>query len=132
MEPTDLKNIPPDDAQLEAWLRSANPAAPLPDDGFTPRVLAALPPSTAAHGVRRRMLCVTAGAIAGTVVAFSLGGDDPGHWPDVVQNLNAALQPLSGVLPQLLKLPAVCALTVAFASVLFAFRGTPPAPARNQ
>jgi hypothetical protein len=80
MEPADLNSSPErDDARLEAWLRQ--PTAPLPDDGFSQRVLAALPPSAPATvsvfvpaparlNWRRLAVCTT-GAIIGGIVAYS-------------------------------------------------------------
>ena len=65
-------NFPPsDDAQLEAWYRSNVSAAPLPDDGFSRRVLAALPAPAHRAAIQRRLFCL-AGALTGAVVA--LGG----------------------------------------------------------
>ena len=43
MEPTNLTPLPSDRDPLEAWLSAKAPVAPLPDEGFTARVLAALP-----------------------------------------------------------------------------------------
>jgi hypothetical protein len=67
MEPSGLNSTPPDDAVLEALLRGG--AEPdLPDDGFTRRVLAALPPSRPRIDLRRLILCaigLAAGAAAG-------------------------------------------------------------------
>ena len=85
MESPDLNPPSPDDARLEAWLRTSGAAAPLPDDGFSARVLAALPPPSpavapagllaarrrAAH--RRAWLCLI-GAALGCALAFSGGG----------------------------------------------------------
>jgi DNA-binding transcriptional LysR family regulator len=42
MEPADMNPASPEDARLEALLRDAAP--PLPDEGFSRQVLAALPP----------------------------------------------------------------------------------------
>ncbi|HTX64840.1 MAG TPA: hypothetical protein VMD31_03650 [Opitutaceae bacterium] len=78
MEPTDL-NHSSDDARLEAWLRSGNAGAQLPDDGFTARVLAALPPPSAARlavrrrGARRRSWLLLIGTALGCAAAFSGG-----------------------------------------------------------
>lgn len=53
MEPTDLNSPDPTDDKLAAFLRSAA-SAPLPDDGFSARVLAALPPPRPAPLLARR------------------------------------------------------------------------------
>jgi hypothetical protein len=77
MEPADLKHPGPDDRQLEAWLRDQPAQPPLPDDGFTARVMAALPPAidcaalaAARHQAasRRVWLCFL-GAVTGLIVA---------------------------------------------------------------
>ena len=44
MEPTDLNPKSSDDEQIDSWLRASSAVPPLPDDGFSARVLAALPP----------------------------------------------------------------------------------------
>ena len=114
MEPTDLKNDPPADAQLEAWLRAGATSPPLPDDGFTRRVLASLPPPRATS--RRLMFCL-AGASVGAAFALLNGRGWPGlaaGFAPVAHSLATALGPLDD--------PRVgCALVVALASVLFAF-----------
>jgi hypothetical protein len=69
MEPTNLKPPSPPDDQIEAWLRTSSQLPPLPDDGFSARVVAALP---ARRQNRRAWLCV-AGAVVGVVIA-ALGG----------------------------------------------------------
>ncbi len=80
MEPEHL--IPPseDDSRLEALLRQ--PASPLPDHGFTARVLAALPPPRAPRS-QARMLAAVAGGLAGLLVALLSLGPTPDLTPDV-------------------------------------------------
>lgn len=77
MESHDLKsNRPPDDAQFEGWLRSAAPLPILPDDGFSQRVLAALPASRRRAGISPRALAIAVGALAGiglATVTFATG-----------------------------------------------------------
>lgn len=68
MEPTDLKNELPDDAQLEAWYRAHLATPPLRDDGFSQRVLAALPVPARRSTEKRRLFCLV-GALLGTAVA---------------------------------------------------------------
>ncbi len=71
MEPADLNSSSRDDARLEALLRRS--ATTLPDDGFSARVLAALPPpSQLAAPSDARWHVALAGGLAGTV--FALGG----------------------------------------------------------
>lgn len=68
MEPNDLKSSAPDDAQLDAWLRTSASQPPLPDGGFTQRVLATLPPPARHQSTRRLWFC-GGGALVGIVVA---------------------------------------------------------------
>lgn len=70
MEPNDLKsNTPPDDTQLEAWLRTSAALPPLPDAGFSLRVLTALPAPPRRAGISPRLLVIGGGAMAGIVFA---------------------------------------------------------------
>ncbi len=117
MESTDLKNDSPDDAQLDAWLHNNAAAAPLRDDGFSHRVLAALPAAAAQSAGRRRLFCLI-GALAGTTVALLAGGD----WSGAPDNLAAAAPPLVYALSQVNHPAALCALAIASASVLYALR----------
>jgi hypothetical protein len=72
MEPTELNSSPDDEARLETWLRE--PARALPDDGFSTRVLAALPPPvTRPISTRRWVLCGLAAAV-GLAVAWPRAG----------------------------------------------------------
>jgi hypothetical protein len=81
MEPTDLKSTPPDDAQLEAWLRANATTVPLPDDGFSRRVLAALPAKAGRSVAKRRLFCL-GGGLLGTAVAL-LGAATSGNLPAI-------------------------------------------------
>lgn len=101
MESPDLNPPPPEDARLEAWLRTHGAAAPLPDDGFSARVLAALPPPApavapagllaarrrAAH--RRAWLCLV-GAALGCALSFSGGTADLVRGADALRSALAA------------------------------------------
>jgi hypothetical protein len=78
------------DAELEAWLKANVRVAPLADDGFSERVLAALPVSTKASGGagftsrnRRLILCSAGGILGLAAVALLAGptvGADPGPY----------------------------------------------------
>jgi len=76
MESANLTPLPPDRDPVDAWLSVKAPIAPLPDDGFSVRVLAALPPPNALLW-RRPVLCL-AGALAGLAFAWAQGAG----WPD--------------------------------------------------
>lgn len=74
MEPSNLNSASSesnDDARLESWLRQS--ATDLPDDGFSQRVLAALPPprttSDAPSHFRFRESIIAVGALAGVALA---------------------------------------------------------------
>ena len=71
MEPNDLNSLPPDEAQLDAWLRASTTQPPLPDDGFSQRVLSALPPPARPDSVRRLWFCVAGALIGGGVAIVS-------------------------------------------------------------
>lgn len=120
MEPADLNSSSSparDDARLEAWLRQ--PAAPLPDEGFTQRVLVALPPRTAQAAViattppRTNLLrwgaCGLGGSI-GIAVAYMSGSP---------VSLSAALQSLGSTVSDS---SALASLMVATAAALYALR----------
>lgn len=74
MEPNDLKSSPPpDDAPLETWLRANTALPPLPDAGFSQRVLTALPAQPRRAGISPRLFVIGLGAVAGMgFVAFKL------------------------------------------------------------
>ncbi len=70
MEPNDLKSpTPPDDAHLDAWLRTNAALPPLSDDGFSRCVLTALPAPQRSGQQSPRMLAIAAGAAAGIGLA---------------------------------------------------------------
>jgi hypothetical protein len=85
-------NIPDNrDAELEAWLKANARVAPLADDGFSDRVLAALPSANESrHGAgspfpdRRLILCSAGGILGLATVALLAGpasGADTGSHP---------------------------------------------------
>ena len=115
MEPTDLKPTPPEDAALEAWLRKNSALPALPDDGFSRRVLGALPrpvqPRFSRHWF---VLGGLATGIAVTVVG-TLASGLPGELPSIDAALTQAVN-------QLFTWPALTALGLAVLSVGYAFR----------
>lgn len=117
-----------DDARLEAMLRETN--SPLPDAGFSLRVLQALPArETAAAGAvtsalpgpfPRFILCRIAAAI-GTIVALATSGFGAAwsaNWHDV----QIAFAP---VIAQFSEPLVLTSLAVAAASTIYAFRWNP-------
>lgn len=111
MEPADLNPFPNanDDVRLEALLRDAVSA--LPDDGFSSRVLAALPPEETAAGSWRRTAFCFAGAAAGCGYALWRGV----NWPELQAEFGRTTTALADPL-------FMGALVVAALSLLFAFR----------
>lgn len=74
MEPAGMNSNEPGDAGLDALLRASAPG-PLPDGGFTGRVLASLPPAQgdpAAPRWRLQGALIAVGAAAGLVAAVSM------------------------------------------------------------
>ena len=69
MESANLTPLPSDRDQLEAWLSAKAPVASLPDEGFTARVLAALPPPQSSFSWHRLLLYAT-GTLSGLAVAW--------------------------------------------------------------
>lgn len=116
MEPSDLKPNSSDDAAVETWLRTHSALPPLPDDGFTPRVLTALPPP-ASHTLTLRTRICLAGALAGAAMAAwaVLSGGNP---LDRLPALDAAL---IESLSQLGSPGAGLAVATTAASLLFAY-----------
>lgn len=117
MEPTDLNRPAPDDAQLDSWLRSNATAAPLPDDGFSRRVLARLPPQADRAAATRRILLCLVGAVIGVVYAGAKGVSWSGlsaDWSDFAPALDHNLEVLAE--------PSVLlALAVVAGSLLYVF-----------
>jgi hypothetical protein len=72
MEPTDLNPLSRDDERLSAILREAQPA--IADDGFSTRVLAALPPpKNSALPLLSRPFACAIGTLVGIAVAWNHG-----------------------------------------------------------
>ncbi len=120
MEPADVNPGARDDARLEALLR--RPAPPLADDGFSARVLAALPPVRAAAAgsakiVRRHERAEWLGVWVGVVVAL-LGCF---FWPtSPAESAGAFFRAVSNA--TYLADPALAlAVLVAAGSILYAF-----------
>ena len=106
----------PEDAPLDALLRQQAAAEALPDDGFSQRVLTALPPPTRAASSRARWIVCAIGGVIGTIVAAAGLLSAPaasGGWSEVVSATVRGLAVLA-------EPPAVLALTVAALSWFFA------------
>lgn len=122
MEPENLNSPAPDDEQLEARLRRS--AAPLPDDGFSLRVMAALPPRPPAAAPptpapdRARMMVFLTGGVCGAIVA--LGGMALKQGSGAV--LTDSLRGLRESLVVLADPRFALALGVALSSLLYVFR----------
>lgn len=112
MESSDLKSDSPDDAQLETWLRANASLAPLPDDDFSGRVLAALPPPARRRAPGRAIACAV-GAVVGVV--FALLQHQQGANP---MGVDAAL---SVSFEQLTRPEVSVALGVTVAALLYVF-----------
>lgn len=117
MEPNDLKSPAPDDAQLEAWLRPSAALPPLPDDGFTQRVLAVLPPPARRQSTHRMWFCA-GGALVGIIVA-ALGALRSDRLSD---SLPALEDTIMAALAQLSVPACGLALGITLLSLWFAFR----------
>lgn len=71
MEPSDMNHAAPEE-QIDSWLR-AHTQPDLPDNGFTLRVLEALPPKQRSLFAQRRTWLIVAGFAAGGFVAWRQG-----------------------------------------------------------
>lgn len=125
MEPTNVNPLPDrDDApRLEALLR--RPAAALPDDGFSARVLSALPPPliAPARARRSRRLWCAAGATLGAGVA--LLGAAP--WNDAGETWTSLLSAFAPLSARFSDPTVLVTVVIALASVVYALR-----PARSR
>jgi hypothetical protein len=125
MEPANLKPDSPDDAPIEAWLRVNSTSAPLPDDGFSARVLAALPaPAASPTGERtpslRGWLCGGA-SLLGVIVAANFSGHDPAG-ATAADQFAALLPPLQTAATSFADPTAWLALVVTGVSLAFVYR----------
>ena len=116
MEPTDLKNELPDDAQLEAWYRAHLATPPLRDGGFSQRVLAALP-TPARSSVTQRRIFILLGILIGFGVAL-VGAVSSGN---LSADLPALKLEFTNALTQLATPAVGWALGVTMLSLLIAF-----------
>jgi hypothetical protein len=111
MEPANLTPAPGDDDRLDTLLRRST-EAPLPDNGFSARVLAALPPRPREdRDWLRAILCLLAAA-AGLAVALAR----PGVWTDLPA---ASTQLVTAVDALLIPLRDPWLLTAVVAGILF-------------
>ena len=76
MEPANLNPPPSEDDQLATLLRANSPA--VPDDGFSARVLTALPPPREARWTKLQIIAGAVGALAGLGFALLKGAS----WSD--------------------------------------------------
>ena len=122
MEPANLRGNSPDDEQLEAWLRTQSAVPPLRDDGFSQRVLAALPPqATASAPVQRRSalrswLCLAA-VVVGSMMVFSSRSEPT----DIAAQFAAVLPSLQTAARSFSDPSVVLALIVTGASLAFVY-----------
>ena len=128
MESPDLnpRPAPPDDAALTAFLARAQP--PLPDDGFSARVVAALPAPRRAPLPVRPLLTAVA-ALAGAALSWrqfaEVGGSQAvtQQFNDVLDGLQLAANHTLGPTPTA-NLPAALSLAIGVSAVslLYTFR----------
>lgn len=124
MEPANLTpfdSTGSEDARLESWLRSAPPA--LPDNGFSARVLAALPPPRRDWSWLRPFTCAI-GLFVGVAFAWekidraAVFAVSRTYWQDSLAALSRGLETSAWTtMPAALAL----ALVVAAASMIYAF-----------
>lgn len=82
MEPSDLNSTSSDDVRLHHLLREACPE--LPDDGFSLRVLAALPARRRTPRPSARLVAIGLGALlGGAFAAYYEGTPKAGEWAAV-------------------------------------------------
>jgi hypothetical protein len=118
MEPANL-NTSPEDARLEALLR--RPAAPLPDDSFSTRVLAALPsarPQALPPLSSAPWLVSLGGGIVGTV--FAIAGVF--LWPGVGSDLAHSIDGIARNFTVLADPMFLLALAITTFSLWYVFR----------
>ena len=117
MEPTNLNPLPLD--ELDGMLRDASHADPVPDHGFSARVLAALPPRPPTRRRDSRRLAFSAvGALAGIMVALH----KVGSWSEISTGLTSAGPQLSQAFNQLASPGFALAVAVTLVSLAYVFR----------
>ncbi len=115
MEPANL--TPPDPDELDLLLRRDASLPPLADDGFSARVVAALPPPRRRTWLSRRVVLCLAGALAGAAFSLRSGVE----WPTTAQMLGRIGDAAFGA-SQFLANPVQFAIVVVVAaSIAFAF-----------
>jgi hypothetical protein len=115
MESNDLNPSLPDDAHLESWLRANATLPPLPDDGMSRRVLAALPPRT------RTLSSRLAATLAGTAMGLVVVGLQVFAGGNPLDRLPAFDAALAESLSQLGSPAAGLAVVATVGSLVFAF-----------
>lgn len=120
MEPSSLNSSPDEaaDAALTAMLRTQAPA--IPDDGFSARVLSALPPPRAAVLLPRPSRWPWAAYIGGGLAGATFALSRAGSWPDFVSATSQLVHALSAVLALLTEPWLVLALVLAALSLVIA------------
>jgi hypothetical protein len=111
MEPVNPKSTPPDDADLEAWLRANGNLVPLPDAGFSTRVLTALPRASARR-IQRSIGCLAAMVVGGALALAGVLGSGRDAADDLFVSVN---HPLATP-------PALIALVATAGSLCFVYR----------
>ena len=118
MESPNLNQRRPEDDDLDVQLRTHFFAPPLADDGFSQRVLTALPaPQQKSLQFKRRLVCAV-GSAAG-VAAAAIGFIKSEDFEPALTALDHTLTLAFG---QLVTGPVVLALGLAILSLAFAFR----------
>lgn len=120
MEPEHLNPNRTGEDRLDEWLRDGA-AASLPDDGFSTRVLAALPPRRARASAGRMWILPAAGVVAGLALVISRGGASTGVDVSPVAGL---MTDLGSALPKS-GLGLALVVVVALLAVAELFRGSP-------
>lgn len=124
MEPSSLNSSEDKDAALAAMLRTH--ASTIPDDGFSARVLSALPPRPRAVArpaqLRWPWIAYLGGGVSGTVFAVARAGS----WSDFAAGLLQLTNTLSALFATLTEPWLVIALMLATLSVAITLPFTRP------
>ena len=116
-----MNSSPDPDSRLEEWLRQSGPM--LPDEGFSARVMASLPPPAAASRPVRRWLVCSVGAVGGLLYALVRTPS----WPEVTGGLARVINSLDTPMalfvdPTVAIMAFVTALSLLYAFNVGAFR----------